>query len=67
MVSLRACAYQFLLYNSSGIELSGMKTVQAVSCLNSEQIDTLFNSVGGQEGGFEGWVVILGQRPKIYT
>jgi len=44
-----------------------MKTVQAVSCLNSEQIDTLFNSVGGQEGGFEGWVVILGQRPKIYT
>jgi len=30
-----------------------MKTVQADSCLNSEQIDTLFISVVGQEGGFE--------------
>jgi len=31
-----------------------MKTVQADSCLNSEQIDTLFTSVGGQEGGLGG-------------
>ena len=28
------------------------RTVQTDSCLNSEQIDTLFMSVGGQEGGF---------------
>jgi len=31
-----------------------MRTVQAGSCLNSEQIDTLFISVGGQEKGFGG-------------
>ena len=31
-----------------------MRTIQADSCLNSEQIDTLFISVGGQEGGFGG-------------
>ena len=31
-----------------------MKTVQADSCLNSEQIDALFISVGGQEGGLGG-------------
>jgi hypothetical protein len=31
-----------------------MRTVQADSCLNSEQIDTLFISAGGQEGGFGG-------------
>ena len=51
MVSARACANQFLPYSSSGIALIGMRTVQAYSCLNSEQIDTLFISVGGQEGG----------------
>ena len=28
--------------------------MQADSCLNSEQIDTLFISVGGQEGGLGG-------------
>jgi len=28
-----------------------MRTVQADSCVASEQIDTLFISVGGQEGG----------------
>jgi hypothetical protein len=31
-----------------------MRTVQADGCLNSEQIDTLFISVGGQEGGLGG-------------
>jgi hypothetical protein len=31
-----------------------MRTVQADSCFNSEQIDTLFISVGGQEGGWGG-------------
>jgi hypothetical protein len=31
-----------------------MKTVQAGSCLSSEQIDTLFICVGGQEGGLGG-------------
>ena len=68
VVSARACAYQFLPYNSSGNNLFGEKTVQADGCLHSEQIDTLFISVGGQEGGFgEGGGVILGQRPKIDT
>jgi hypothetical protein len=33
--------------------------------LNSEQIDTLFISVGGQEGGLGGG--IMGRRPKSYT
>jgi len=42
-----------------------MKTVQAGSCLSSEQIDTLFICVGGQEGGLGGGG-ILGRRPKIY-
>jgi len=61
------CANQFLPYSSSGIALFGIRTVQADSCLNSEQIDTLFNSVGGQEGGFGGWVVILGRKPDCWT
>jgi hypothetical protein len=39
-----------LLYSSSGIAVFGMRTVQADSCLNPEQIDTLFISVGGQFG-----------------
>jgi hypothetical protein len=43
-----------------------MGTVQAYICLNSEQVDTLFISMGGQEGGFWGWVVNLGRGPKIY-
>ena len=39
--------------------------MQADSCLNSKQIDTIFISVGGQEGGFGGGGgVILGRRPK---
>ena len=54
MVNARACANQFLPYSSSGIALFGMRNVQAESCLNSEQIDTLFISVGGQEGGLGG-------------
>jgi len=41
-----------------------IRTVQADSCLNFEQIDTLLISVGGQEGGLGGGV-ILGQRPKL--
>jgi len=48
------CAYQVLPYSLSGIALFGMRTVQADSCLNSEHIDTLFISVGGQEGGWGG-------------
>jgi hypothetical protein len=44
-----------------------MGTVQADSCLNYKQIDTLFISLGGQEGGFGRWVVILGQRPNNWT
>ena len=54
VVSARACTYQDLPYNSSGINLFGMRTVQADSCLNSEQIDTLFFNVRGQEGGVWG-------------
>jgi len=67
VVSARACANQFLPYSSSGIAIFGMRTVRADSCLNSEQNDTLLISVGGQEEGFGGWVVILGQRPKTWT
>jgi hypothetical protein len=54
VVSARACANQFLPYSSSGIAIFGMRTVQADSCLNSEQIDTLFISVGGRKGGWGG-------------
>ena len=66
-VQERAQTNYLLPYCSSGNALFGLITVQADSCLNSEQIDTLFISVGGQEEGFGGWVVILGRRPKIWT
>ena len=67
MVSARACANQFLPCRSlSGIALFGMITVQADSCLNFEQVDTLFIIVGGQEG-FGGGGVILGRRHKTLT
>ena len=66
VVGAKACANQFLPYSSSGIALFGMRNVQADSCLNSEQIDTLFISVGGQEWGFGGGDH-LGRRPKFYT
>ena len=61
MVSVRACANQFLLCSSSGA-LFGMRTVQADSCLNSEQIDTPFISEGGQQEGLDGQEVGR-QRP----
>jgi hypothetical protein len=48
------------------IKIIDMRTVQAGRCLNSEQIDIFFKSVGSQEGGLGGGV-ILGRRPKIYT
>ena len=64
MVGARACTHQYLPYNSSGI---GKRTVQADSCLHSEQIDTLFISEGGQEGGLGEGGVILGWRLKTYT
>ena len=67
VVSARACAYHFLTSNSAVINLLGKRTVQADGCLHSEQIDTLFVSVGGQEGGVGGGGVILGWRPRIYT
>jgi hypothetical protein len=47
-----------------------MRNVQADSCLNSEQIDTLFVSVGGKEGGPGGWLVISGleaQKLHMYV
>ena len=65
-VSARAWAYRFLPYSSSGITLFGMRTVQADSCLNAEQIDTLFISVGVRKGVWRGGD-ILGRRPKIDT
>jgi len=65
VVSARACAYQFLPYNSSGINLFGKRTVQADSCLHSEQIDTLFISVGGQEGGLEGGGAFWAGGPRL--
>jgi len=67
VVSARACANLVLPHSSSGIISFGMRTVQADSCLHSEQIDTLLISVGGQEGGFGGGGGILGRRPKFYT
>jgi hypothetical protein len=54
VVSARAYAYQVLPYSSSRIRLIDMRTLQADSCLNFEQIDPLYISVGGQEGGFGG-------------
>jgi hypothetical protein len=50
MVSARACAHQSLPYNSSSINVFGKKTVQADSCLHSEQIDTLLLVWGYQKG-----------------
>ena len=67
MVSARACANQSLPCRSSGIALFGMRTVQIDSCLNDEQIGTLFISVGGQEGGLGGGGSSLGRRPKECT
>ena len=64
VVSARACANQFLPCSSSGIALLGMRSVQADSCLNSEQIDTLFISVGGQEGGLRGGGAIWAGGPN---
>ena len=68
VVSARACANQFLPYSSSGIALFGMITVQANSCLNSEQTYTLCTSAGGQEGGLGGGVVFWagGYFPGTY-
>ena len=42
-----------------------MRTVQADSCSNYEQIDTLFMSVGGQEGGLGVWCGGGGGHPEI--
>jgi len=64
VVSVRACANQFLPCSSSGIALFGMRTVHADSCLNSEQIDTLFINVWGQEGGLGGGAFWVG-GPKL--
>ena len=50
--------------DASGNALFGMITVQADSCLNSEQIDNLFISVGGQEGGLGGGGVFWAGGPK---
>jgi hypothetical protein len=62
VVSARACANQFLPYSSSGIALFGMRTVQADSCLNPEQIDTLFISVGEAQN-LHVTVMIFSLRP----
>ena len=59
---MQECAQTSLHYCSSNIALFGMRTVQADSCLNSEQIETLLNGVGGQEGGLGG-----GGQFRIYT
>ena len=65
VVSAKAWANQFLPCSSSGIALFGMRTVQADSCLNSEQIDTRFISVGGQEGGWGGGGAFLAGDPNF--
>ena len=50
VVDARACANQFLPHNFSCIKLIDTRTVQADSCLNSEQIDTLFIRKGVGRG-----------------
>ena len=65
MVSARACAYQFLPHNSSGFNLFGKITVQVDGCLHSDQICTLFITVGGQEGGLGGGVAHFGPEAQI--
>jgi len=54
VVSARACAYQFLPYNSSRNCYPEMISRQINARFNSVQNDTLFINVGGQEGGFGG-------------
>ena len=66
VVSARACANQFLPCSSSGIALFGMKTVQADSCLNSEQIATFLLMWGVRKGCWGGGG-ILGRRFKKCT
>jgi len=67
VVSARAYTNQFLPCNSSGIAIFGMRTVQADSCLISEQIDTLLISVGSQEGFFLGGGGHFGpEAPKMH-
>jgi hypothetical protein len=65
VVSARACAYQVLPYNSSGITLFGKKTVQADSCFDSEEIGTLLISVEGKKGGFGGGASFWARGPKF--
>ena len=48
--SVQERAQTSLPYSLSGIALIAMKTLQADSCFNSDQIDTLFISVGGHFG-----------------
>jgi len=61
--SVQECTQtSFLPCSSSGIALFGMRSVQADSCLNSEHIDALCISVGGQEGLGGGGS--LGRRPE---
>ena len=57
-------AHQFLLYNSSGINAFGKRTVQAGNCLHSEQLDTLFICVGGSGRGFGGEGGHFGQEAR---
>ena len=65
---MQECVHIRLCQNSSGIKLSGMGgTVQAYRCLNSEQIDTLFTSVGVQSTGVQGVGNYFGPEAKINT
>jgi hypothetical protein len=50
VVSARAYENHCLPYSSSGIASFGVRTVQADSCSNYEQIDTLFFSVEVRKG-----------------
>jgi hypothetical protein len=68
VISARACANQFLPYNSLGVKLIGMRSVQEDSCYKFEPTDTLFISVGGQEGrGVWGVDGHIGPEAKIDT
>jgi len=75
---VQECAQTSCPCNSSGVAIFGMRTVHADSCLNSEQIDTLFISVGVGKGFLGGggvggvstfWYppsrILLGHFPEI--
>ena len=63
--SVQERAHQFLPYNSSGIKVSGKRTVQTGTCLNFEQIGTLLYKCGGSGKGLGGGGSFWAGFPKF--